>query len=121
MAKKTGKYKMTWFAKFFIFCLIISGFTYGVTNFTNIPQVLKDNNITSFNDLEEKIDEAIDKKKNKNAEYAEPQIQEDNRLEDRLLQLIEENDKLVEKNEKLKFELEQCKSEKNDMADQGAN
>ncbi len=111
MAKKAGKYKITWFAKFIIFCLIVGGLTYGVTNFTNIPQVLKNNNITSFNDLEEKIDEVIEKKKNGKAEHAEPQIQEDTRLEDRLVQLIEENDKLVEKNEKLQNELEEIKKD----------
>ena len=121
MAKKAGKYKITWFAKFIIFCLIVGGLTYGVTNFTNIPQVLKNNDITSFNDLEEKIDEVIEKKKNRKAEHTEPQIQEETRLEDRLIQLIEENDKLVEEYEKIKFELEQCKSDNKDLVDQGAN
>ena len=108
MATKVGKYKMTWFSKFFIFCLIIGGLTYGITQYTSIPNLLKEHNIQSFHDLEEKIDAAIDKKKNRNKkDEEEPQTQQEEKLEERLLQLIEENDKLIEKNEQLQKELEE--------------
>ena len=112
MGKGATKYKMTGFAKFIIFCSVMGGILYGLTNFVNLSEWISVKDNVHFTKLEHKINEKIQQKikKTKNKEIDYSQTDAYVHLEKRLLELIEENEQLSE-------ELEKCKSSKLDLVE----
>jgi hypothetical protein len=102
-----AKYKVTRFAKFLMFTGIS-----GIILFGGVQMAEKmgfDNLENRFNfkeiqeTLKENIREKIDEKKNGNSKVEDNYISTDRRLEEKLILLIEENERLAE-------ELKQCKN-----------
>jgi LAS superfamily LD-carboxypeptidase LdcB len=112
MGKGGTKYKMTGFAKFIIFCTVMGGLVYGLTNFVNLSDYISDKDKVNMTNLEHKITEKIQKKlnKSKSKENVNSQTDTYDHLEKRLLELIAENEQLSE-------ELEKCKSSKLDLVE----
>ena len=91
------KYKMTGFAKFIIFSSIVAGVYYGMSNFTNVSELLPEKDRTHISRWEQKIKQKIDqKKKAYQSKRHEPQEDYNERMEQRLMQLVEENERLAD-------------------------
>ena len=107
-----AKYKVTGFAKFLMFMGISGIVLFGGTQIAE--KLGFDNNGKSFNfqevkeTLKETIKEKINEKKNRRANTEEIYTETDQRLEDKLLLLIEENERLAD-------ELEECKNKKDSL------
>ena len=113
MSKKMSKYKVTGFAKFLIFMGISGVILFGGAKVADNLNLIDQDKSMSFHEVKETIKETIkqkiDEKKNKRESREENLSSTDNKLEERLLILIEENERLADG-------LEQCKNKQDSVA-----